>query len=114
MSSEDVTQLEAAAEERKAETGTKSRTINIFGRDWKLVPKLSVFASLELDAAQKSEDLALVVKSFALVIAKSEREAFIEHAFSEPDSDDEYVGIEELVKSFEDALEIISGRPLDK
>jgi hypothetical protein len=114
MSSEETTQLEAAVEERQAESGKKTRSIELFGRSWALVPKLPVFASVELDAAAKSDDLERLVRAFAFVVAKADREAFIESAFSEPDNPDDYVSVEELVERFGDAMEIIAGRPLAK
>jgi len=105
------TALDAAVSETE---GNADTTLDLLGRSFRLIPDLSLRATYNLDKAQRSESISLLVDAMADLVHKDDREDFVEFILSEPEVDGETLTIELFVDAMNTAMENIVGRPLDK
>lgn len=102
-----------------AESTEQVATIQLLDRTFKLIPKLSLRATYNLDRAQREESLSLLVDGMADLIASEDRAEFLEWVLSEPSMEEQngqttYLDIEGFIDAMNTAMERIAGRPLDK
>lgn len=95
-----------------AEQAGEEKTVTVLGKTFRLTKDFSLAASYSLDKAQREESLSGLVDAFAKVIHKDDRAGFLEHVMSEPD-DGEEVSTEDFFNLFTDAIQKVTGRPLD-
>lgn len=102
------TPLDAAV----AEAADDAQTVDVLGKTFKLTKGFTAAAAYGLDKAQRDESLSGLVDAFAKIIAREDREGFLEHVLSEPD-DGEEISVEDFFEIFANAIQKVTGRPLD-
>lgn len=108
MSEEPNTPIDAAV----AEAENKDQKVNVLGKEFTLTKGFTTAAAYHLDKAQKEESLSGLVEAFAKIIDRKDRDSFLEHVLSEPE-DGEEVSLDDFFTLFTDAVQKVTGRPLD-
>lgn len=101
------TELDAAVAEAKQE----AKIIEVLGREFTLMPKVSLVAATDLDEAQRDEHLLGIIKAASKLIVPAEREAFLAWLLEESDDPDNVIDLDDFLRTLESAMEAISGRP---
>lgn len=105
--SDEVTPLDAAVNE-VAET---FQEVELLGKKYRLTKDLTLAATYGIDKAQRDESLSELVDAFGKVVHKDDRKAFLESVLSE---DGEEISTEVFFEIFADALQKVTGRPLEQ
>lgn len=108
MTEQESTPLDAAVVEAE---GTDQK-VEVLGKTFRLTKGFTAAAAYGLDKAQREESLSGLVDAFAKIIAREDREGFLEHVLGEPD-DGEEVALDDFFNLFTDAVQKVTGRPLD-
>lgn len=108
MTEQPNTPLDAAVVEAE---GT-DQTVDVLGKTFRLTKGFTAAAAYGLDKAQKDESLSGLVDAFAKIIHRDDRDGFLEHVLGEP-TDGEEVSIDDFFNLFTDAIQKVTGRPLD-
>ena len=99
------TQFEVAAQE------DQPKHVTVLGQSFQLTKKLSLGASVDLDRAQREEDIGGIVDATARLIVKSDRERFKEFMLSDGDDDGDTVDLDTFLEALGAAIEGVAGRP---
>lgn len=102
------TQLEAAAAESNEE---KPGILTVLGRDFKLMKKLSLGASVDLDTAQRNEDIGGILNATSRLLVKDDRERFLEFMLADGDDEEDTVDLDLFLEALGRAIEGVAGRP---
>lgn len=108
MSDQVNTPIDAAVVEAE---GTE-QSVTVLGKSFRLTKGFTAAAAYHLDKAQKEESLSGLVDAFAKIIHKEDRGDFLDHVLSEPENGEE-VSIDDFFDLFTDAIQKVTGRPLD-
>lgn len=84
-------------------------TVTVKGNKYRLAEKLTVGATYGISKSQKDEDLAGLIDAAAKLVHEDEREGFLDAVLA-----DEKLDMEEFSNIFKDALEKVTGRPLEQ
>ncbi len=101
---------QGAANEKLAWTGV----LQVKGREFALVTRLSALDMVLLQEAQDSGQLRELITAIARLVQKDQREALAEFFLSDPDDDDDRVTLDDALEALSNGLEQIAARPTDK
>lgn len=96
-----------------AEAEKNDHSVTVLGKPFRLTKKLTISATYGISKAQKEEDLAGLIDATAKLIHPEDRNAFLEHILSDQE-DGEEIDMEDFSNIFKDALEKVTGRPLEQ
>lgn len=102
---EEQAPIEAAMDESEA----KVQTVTVNGKTFRLSEKLTVAATYGISKAQKEEDLSGLIDATAKMVHVDDREDFIASILENEEMD-----MEGFSTLFGDALEKVTGRPLEQ
>lgn len=88
-------------------------TIDVLGKKFRLASKLTVAATYGISKSQRDEDLAGLIDATAKMVHPDDRDAFVEFLLSDHE-DGQEIDMEDFGEIFKDALEKVTGRPLEQ
>ena len=100
-----ATQLEVAAKENEP------KTVEVLGRSFRLMTKLSLGASVQLDKAQRDEDIEGILNATSRLLVPDDRDGFLEFMLADGETEDETVDLDVFLEALGKAIEGVSGRP---
>lgn len=110
----DFAQLRAAKVEADTTIKERKETLNIGSVSLPLVKTLTPLDMIELQEAQESGSLRLIVEAIPRLVPKQYREELIGYLLSDPDVEADRVDFNMVIEEFGDALEVITARPTRK
>lgn len=82
--------------------------------EYQLVTKLSAADMVAVQEAQDSRQLRRLLDVMPRVVIPAQRQNLHEYVWSEPEADEDKVGLDEAFEALGEALEQINNRPTDK
>lgn len=88
--------------------------VELKGRQYPLVTKLSALDMCILQEAEDSQQFREIISAIPRLVQKTHRDAFLEHLLSDPENDEDKVELDDALEAMRSGLEQIAARPTDK